>query len=403
MVVGVGIVVAAVKSGSSGGTSGLSAAAQRLGLRYEHTDALSNPTISGTRRGLSVTIDTFKKSEDFNRQYTRYRVNFKEPLGLGLRLMLNGPGAYISRKLGSQDIETGDDDFDSSVIVKGRDPQVVREFLTDSRKLRAVRFLMLHKDAIIDDKGVEFSERDVTLSPDRIVQTIQSMTALAESFAEQDDGHTDYLEAMKFPDGVATDDHSSVLPERVDPWPITLDELVHAESAPEDTEEQANSFFEEPEACGEPEHDYHDALQIEVSQPAETADSVTNGTDIESVVQALFAQGHSTSQTAESFETEFTGKSIEGFGLLTNVRSYRFDLVFGDMPGTRIELELIGADTPSTTDRPVKAVVQFPADAEDRLRALVDSRISFRGVLKSCDAFMKTLFLTNGELTEVRR
>ncbi len=406
MVAGVAIVVAAVKSGGSGPESIWGAAAQRLGLRYEHTDLLSGATISGSRRGLSVVINTFSNSDDLNRQYTRYRVNFKEPLELGLQLKLDGPLAYVSRKLGSQDIETGDADFDNTVIVKGRDPEEVRRFLTYSRRLQAVRFITLYSSATIDDSGIECEERNVARSPDRIVQTIQRMTALAEQFSTPDEGCSDYAAIIGDPDDAGLEDHTLVLPDRTEPWPISLEELLQAGEKTADVEEQAHSFLDDPEASNVPTPPESNHTNLDVPHPeglgsAEQPHSLDDGTDIRAVVQTLFTQGRTTSQTTEQFESAFKNKKVAWSGKITNVRSYRFDLVFGDIPGTRAELEVGDAPDSTAAGRAVKAVVQFPVDTEDELRALVDECVAFQGVLISCDAFMKTLFLVDGKICEV--
>lgn len=406
MVAGVAIVVAAAKSGDSGSESIWSTAAQRLGLQYTHSDLQSSPTISGTRRGLSVHISTFAKSEDFNRQYTRYRIDFQESLGLGLRLTLDNPLASVSRKLGSQDIETGDEDFDETVIVKGRDPERVRRFLTYSRRTQAERFLTLYSSATIDDSGIECEERNVARSPDRIVQTIQRMTTIAEQFSRYDEEGSDYAAIIGDPDDAELEGHTLILPERTEPWPISLDEMLQVEGITAGVEEQAHSFFDDSEPTNVhtlPESDQTD-LDAHIPEElvsAEQPHSHDDGTDIRSVVQTLYAQGHTTSQTTEQFESEFKNKKVAWSGKLTNVRSYRFDLVFGDVPGTRAEFEVGDAPDSAAAGRAVKAVVRFPADVEDELRAQVDNRVTFQGILISCDAFMKTLFLEDGKICEV--
>jgi hypothetical protein len=212
---------------------------------------------------------------------------------------------------------------------------------------------------------------------------------------------------MTVPDGVQIRNHEIFMPERTEPWPVSLEELVQEESATPDGEEGADLLVEESEtfdvpAPTEPENAGFGVPHREESPyaSAETTDSVEYGTDVAAVVQALFAPGITTSQTTEQFEEAYKDKKAVWSGTLSSVRSYRFDLVFGDVPGTRAEFEIDPKGTVST-GRPAKAVVQFAAEEEDRLRALVDRQVEFRGVLFSCDAFMKTLFLVNGQIIEV--
>lgn len=406
IVAAVGITVAAVKSGGSNSFPGWISAAQRLGLRYQHSDTMSGPTISGDRRGFRVRVDTHTKSGDNDRTYTRYRVGFENSLGLGLRLAQQGPLAYVSRKLGTQDIAVGDQDFDDAVKVKGRNPELVTQFLTPIRRLGVVRFLSLYPSATIDDAGVECEDRDVTGNPDRIVQTIQRMTTLAEQLTDRGEEKNDYLEAMAQSAEAATIDHTIALPDRPEPWPISLDDLLPAERATAHVEKEADSFIEEPEAFEvpkppEPEHTDIDELSLEESRPPETVHSCDDGMDIGSLVQNLFAPGHTSSQATEQFDDVYRNKKVAWSGTLTNVRSFRFDLVFGAEAGTRAEFELLKPDDPATWGRAVKAVIRFPVAMEDKLRSLVDHDLGFQGVLTEYDAFMNTLFLVDGKIDEV--
>ena len=127
------------------------------------------------------------------------------------------------------------------------------------------------------------------------------------------------------------------------------------------------------------------------------------GSDVVTVARALFSECATNSKTNGLFEAVYRGSEVEWSGTLTNVRSYRFDLVFGNEPGTRAEFEILRPGDLEPGARSVKAVVQFPTGSEDELRALIDHQLGFCGVIVSCDAFMKTLFLTNGQIAEVDR
>ena len=310
ILVGVGVTIAAAKSGGTDSAAEWRAAAQRLGLHFERTDMMSSPVISGTRRGLSVRIDTHEKSGDQSRTYTRYRVSFERSLGLGLSLTCQGPLSQVAKKLGTQDILTGDEDFDSAVVVKGRDPQKVIEFLTPVRKLRAVRFLTLAPGSTIDDVKIETESRDVERRPDRIVQMITRMTSVAEHLTAENDAGPDYLAAMAYPDETETDRHFIGLPYVPEPGPISLENLLEVESEPAEVTESPRSFFEAPEAIdeevlSEAEPPDLDEDIPEESEAAEPSSSDEVGLSISTVMEALFAHGQTTSQAAELFESDY--------------------------------------------------------------------------------------------------
>ena len=137
------------------------------------------------------------------------------------------------------------------------------------------------------------------------------------------------------------------------------------------------------------------AKQVEpVTTPVETKSELEVGT----VCDTLFAPENMSSEVTELFDKHYCGSSIRWYGTLTGVRTFTFDLVFGNEPGTRAVFEIHQVGGQSFSARPVQAVVQFPEDAEDLLRSKVDSQLTFEGTLISCDAFMRNLFVGGGNI-----
>ena len=137
------------------------------------------------------------------------------------------------------------------------------------------------------------------------------------------------------------------------------------------------------------------AKQVEpVTTPVETKSELEVGT----VCDTLFAPENMSSEVTELFDKHYCGSSIRWSGTLTGVRTFTFDLVFGNEPGTRAVFEIHQVGGQSFSARPVQAVVQFPEDAEDLLRSKVDSQLTFEGTLVSCDAFMRNLFVGGGKI-----
>ena len=402
-----GVVIAGVKSGSSGPDVYWKAAAQRLGLAFEKKDLMSSPVISGTRRGFSIHIDTYTKGGTNSTTYTRYRIGFKKPLGLGLRLARAGPLAGASERDGAQDISVGDEEFDKSVVVRARDSRRVSEFLTTSRKLKAVRFLLLYPGSTINDSGIECETRTVERNPDRIVQTVQRMSELAEHLTSDEEEVPDYLEAMNQSGEVDEDLEfrgRAYAPEP-EPIPLRLEDILVTDTDPEAAVEQPHHIINLAEEIGRGvELDGDPATLDQPVQPdsvaPKTASQSEDDLGISHVVGALFAEGQSTSEAEEMFESKYKGRSFAGCGTLKNVRSYRFDLVFGNDPGTRAEIELDIVSGGSASRTP-KAVVQLPVEMEDRLRSIADKQVAFEGSLIQCDVFMKTLFFSDGQIDEV--
>ncbi len=93
--------------------------AQNLGLTTKQGKQFPG-IIEGGYKGFWVRIDTYVVSSNNSSQtYTRLRTYHHPPLGLGFKIEREGLFTGISKVLGSQDIETGDTNFDNNFLIKG--------------------------------------------------------------------------------------------------------------------------------------------------------------------------------------------------------------------------------------------------------------------------------------------
>ena len=161
------------------------AVARQLQLVFQPGQIFSRPRISGIHKGCAVLVTTFSKGSGKNQTtYTRFRVSYPHSLDLGLRLTKQGMLSGIGKFFGTQDIEVGDEGFDDAIVVKGRDPERVKEFLTLSRRMRAARFLTTYQGSSIDDLNVEWERRHVERDTDKIVRMIERMASLANHMTD---------------------------------------------------------------------------------------------------------------------------------------------------------------------------------------------------------------------------
>jgi hypothetical protein len=390
------------------------AAAKKLQLVFQPSQLFSRPRISGIHNGCSVLVTTFSKSSGKHQTtYTRYRVSYPKSLDMGLRLTRQGMLSGIGKLLGAQDIEVGEQGFDDAVVVKGRDPERVVQFLTPARRMRAARFLTLFQGAVIDDNRVQWERRHVERDPEKITKMIQRMTSLAIHMMEDraDDAAIDKaIEARQ--DGRMDDaleivrevpDHQDSDAEdlRIFEGEILLaagqgaaaaerfSKVYEVEPEDEEAKKMAEQAAKKVEAMPEP---------VEPAAVEATAVETATDLDVKSVSETLFAPTNMSSETTDLFEKHFRGKSIRWSGKLTGVRTFTFDLVFGNEPGTRAVFEIHQVGSQSFSGRPVQAVVRFPTDAEDTLRSRMDSEMTFEGTLVGCDAFMRNLFVGDGKI-----
>ena len=381
-------------------------AARRLQLMFKPGKLFSRPRISGIHKDCSVLVTTFTRGSGKSRStYTRFRVSYPRSLDLGLRLtrqyMLFGIGKFF----GAQDIEVGHEGFDDAVVVKGKDPQRVKEFLTPSRRMRAARFLTTYQGAVIDDTRVEWERSNVERDPEKIVRVLDRMASLANHMMDdraedatidraivaREEGRLD--EALEIIHEVPDEHDADALDVRAFEGEILL--------ATRQTQAAAEAFTrvykEEPED--------QEALKLAEQatrhlEPATTPGEAQSDLDVGSVCERLFDPANMSSETNELFDKHYHDSSIRWSGTLKSVRSYTFDLVFGNEPGARAVFEIHQVGGQSFSGRPVQAVVQFPADAEDTLRSKTTNQMTFEGTLVSCDAFMRNLFVGGGKIAE---
>jgi hypothetical protein len=380
------------------------AVARSLNLVFKPGQLFSRPRISGIHNGCSVLVTTFSKgSGKHQTTYTRFRVSYPQSLDMGLRLTKQGLLSGLGKMFGGQDIEVGDQAFDDAIVVKGRDPERVKEFLTLSRRMRAARFLTTYQGSCIDDLKVEWERRHVERDPDKVERMIVRMTSLANHMMvdrAEDQTVDKAIEARL--DGRLDEalDLIKAVPDEQDVGARDLrvfeGEILLASGQGEAAAAAFNRVYEE-----EPEDEEAKRLAAQaVNKPEPVAVPVESTDELEakSVCETLFAPTNMSSETTELFEKNYRNRSIRWSGKLTGVRTFTFDLVFGNDPGTRAVFEIHQVGGQSFTGRPVQAVVRFPSDAEEMLRSNIDKELTFEGTLVSCDAFMRNLFVGGGKL-----
>jgi hypothetical protein len=380
------------------------AAARQLQLVFQPGQIFSRPRISGIHKGCSVLVTTFSKGSGKNQTtYTRFRVSYPHSLDLGLRLTKQGMLSGIGKFFGTQDIEVGDEGFDDAIVVKGRDPERVKEFLTLSRRMRAARFLTTYQGSCIDDLNVEWERRHVERDSEKIVRMIERMAGLANHMMDdraedkvidraieaRQEGRLD--EALQLIQEVP-DEHDA---DARDVHVFQGEILLATRQSQAAAEAFSQVYKEEPEDQEALKMAEQAAKQVEpVTTPVEAKSEL----EVSTVCDTLFAPENMSSEVTELFDKHYGGSSIRWSGTLTGVRTFTFDLVFGNEPGTRAVFEIHQVGGQSFSARPVQAVVQFPEDAEDLLRSKVDSQLTFEGTLMSCDAFMRNLFVGGGKI-----
>jgi hypothetical protein len=142
-----------------------------LGLDFEE----NFPALSGEIEGLKVRVIARRAAE---RYVSEIRVMHPQHQMLGLRLVpQHGPDGYWSV---GQDIQVDDDAFDRAFVIKGYDPDRVRELLDDG--VRAALLESLELGPIeVDDHGIQLGE--APLDPEALAPAIALAIKVAQALA----------------------------------------------------------------------------------------------------------------------------------------------------------------------------------------------------------------------------
>jgi hypothetical protein len=112
--------------------------------------------------------------------FTEFRVSFPAPLELGLSLSCEG-GLFenLSKKLGAQDIITGDQAFDDAFLIKGTDEDSVIEFLGEERRKQLLELNQTLTDIVVTDGELFWVIDGVVNDTETLVGHISELTRVA--------------------------------------------------------------------------------------------------------------------------------------------------------------------------------------------------------------------------------
>ncbi len=385
-------------------------AARRRNLLFHPGDLFTQPELAGTLEGHQVSVTVVTHGRDSARKYTRYRVEYREPLPAGLRISKEPTGllAGVRRAFAGEDIHVGDPEFDDTLRVVGSDVPLIRAFLTLPRRLLLLRVHDRYPTIEIDDEQISWDVRDVELNPDLIVATvdrlIETATGLSPGPSEQpfesdtqggglDPGPAepgDSAHHIHLPSRVGdhpTFDAAALLSDLRDPDRPIEPETPAAVVADDDVQ-PANTPLLDTAADGTAAPD----------EPAEEPEpSRDDGATVAAVCATLFDRSGTSLEVPQAFAERYRGRHVRWLGRLTSVTRYPFDRIFGSEPGCRAVFT-VHRTGPSFGPRDVRVVLQLPDGQELALRSSVGAGFEFEGRLIGYDRFMQTLFVAGGRI-----
>jgi len=411
-------------------------AAARRHLLFREGDFFTQPEIIGTVRGHRVTVSVARRGSEGSTTYTRYRVEYREPLPVDLRITTAPDGFLVSmrRAMAGGDIETGDAEFDSRLRVTGGEPELIRVFLTQPRRRALIRACERHPGIEITRRQLSWDARDPELNPRVLVSTLDRLldTAadLCADVGELDEavganrGTSRITSAVRpqvqshTPSGSSEDrghrdDGLRRLP--AEPRETPIETAPHMARADATSASESQTGRSAPERAAHPEaarpvqrgrHGPPDVARPRLGMPQTTATVATDevrevtrldDSAIAGVCATVFDEAATSADAARRFAERYRDATVRWSGKLASVARYPFDRIFGRGPGCRAVFIVHHMDRPFGP-RDVRAVVQLPEGAERELRRLVGKGLTLRGRLTAYDQFMQTLYLADGSV-----
>ncbi len=410
VLVGIGVAIAATQSNKRKTAASWKEAASRLRIHHNAGDFFTKPELYGSVNGCHVKITIRTKNQGGgSKKFTRYEIAYPQALQFNLNLTEQSVLSGLKKFLGAQDIELGDPSFDDFVVVRSQDSVRAREFLNPARRLYVRRMLSLYPGAEITDSSFRWERKGVDDEPSSLVTNVKRMVDFAINMTDEiDDSRERALEENSVHESPKrlVDDLEAVFTvgDRSEPASHVVDAIPSGSEPPTDIVGAAGELASD--TVPDKMHEGIDGLMKtatrtsdEVPQQKHAGHSPSSVLDVQDVCENLFGPGKISYQTNEAFKRNYEGLEVSWSGKLLRVDSYPFDLVFGNHPGTRAEIEIAEICDDTFRSHTVKAVVQLPAEAYDALSGRTGETIAFTGTLVRCDSFTCLLFVARGEIT----
>ncbi len=230
--------------------------ARELDLRFSYgstflSGLLSERSMTGTYEGYRVRMWTYSDNRNSNQYFTAARVQLSE-IPFSFQLSSKGFLQSIGTFLGGQDIKIGNESFDNEIIVKGRNQQQIRSFLTQERMTKFIRLFRSYPHSEITDTKIELVQEGVVRNQSQLKsmldQAIRTARLLEGEQTDQERKADDELhQGMREQNNGNIPEARKQYDKSLDADPENVDALTHKASAEfiEENYNEAASLYEE--------------------------------------------------------------------------------------------------------------------------------------------------------------
>ena len=355
--------------------SGISAAGD-LGLSFIRPSTMyDNPSIAGRINGFEIYVTTERDPDQ-----TVYRITFPKSIDIGFLAMRDKALTMLNRQFSGRKrlekiLNLLPDNLINSAVSAYEEKSLTR-FLTQERRDALLKCLKLYDTVKIDDNSITVTYDGIEQNPERLCARINTALMFARAFGCDVE-----------PAGV-----SSTIPPESRKMPPASPNDIKVMPQPEPLSRNAPLREEQPVKKKETEP------VIAETAPQTQPVSDNNLLRKEVLIPALFGSTFAGAKEKELFE-KVKGREVVWSGTVKSEYEFGMDFVFGSQGGVKTTLELMDIQQGTYSMKvKIKAVVCFPKEDLQKLRALNGKEITFSGILLKFEGFAKEVYLTSGKL-----
>jgi hypothetical protein len=155
--------------------------AERIGVNCEVGGFFSRPVVTGVYQRHQIKLDSFEQRSGKNSHtYTRIVVLLNNAASFRMSISQEGLFSKLGKKLGMQDIATGDDEIDQRYLIKGEpEADVLRVLSSLGMRQRLLEAPAIH----IEIRGMEvyYQKQGFETDPNKLISLLDLMCAFADA------------------------------------------------------------------------------------------------------------------------------------------------------------------------------------------------------------------------------
>lgn len=351
-------------------------AAGDLGLSFIRPSTMyDNPSIAGRINGFEIYVTTERDPDQ-----TVYRITFPKSIDIGFLAMRDKVLTMLNRQFSGRKrlekiLNLLPDNLINSAVSAYEEKSLTR-FLTQERRDALLKCLKLYDTVKIDDNSITVTYDGIEQNPERLCARINTALMFARAFGCDVE-----------PAGV-----SSTIPPESRKMPPASPNDIKVMPQPEPLSRNAPLREEQPVKKKE--------TEPVIAETAPQAQPVSDNNLLrkEVLIPALFGSTFVGAKEKELFE-KVKGREVVWSGTVKSEYEFGMDFVFGSQGGVKTTLELMDIQQGTYSMKvKIKAVVCFPKEDLQKLRALNGKEITFSGALLKFEGFAKEVYLTSGKL-----